>query len=86
VTASAWPERLDVIDESIVAPRRRLVARIAQSCCLGMRLRFARSCHGVVAADTALWGVAEATVDVTRSAGDAEMGAGERKARRKMIK
>jgi hypothetical protein len=85
VTASALPERLDVIDESIITPRRRLVATVAQSCRLWMRLRLAGSRHGVVAADTSLWGVAEASVDVTRRASDAEMGAGEGESRGKVI-
>ena len=82
VAAGARPERLDVIDEAVVAPRCGLVATFAVICRDGMRIkercRAGRS-HAVVAAETCRRRGLVAGVDVTRRARHASMRAGERK-------
>ena len=79
------PDGLDMIDQSIVAPGRGLVAALTKVRRYRMRLRLAGSGHRIVAADTRPRCVLEACVDVTRSTGDAEMRTGQRKSGRGVI-
>ena len=80
-------QRLRVIDESIIAPRRRLVAAFAIIRRRGMRQH--RSQAGkidrIVAAETPCRRILEPAIEVARRAGDAEMRAGQWEAGRSVI-
>ena len=73
-------ERLDVIDESIIAPCRRLVAALAIIRRRGMReyRSQAGKINRIVTAEASRRRVLEARVDVARRAGHAEVRSGER--------
>ena len=88
VAARARGERLDVIDEAIVAPRRRLVTAFAIIRRFGMRIeqrcRAGRG-HAVVAAEAGGRRVLESRVDVARRTLNGDVRAGQREAGRIVI-
>ncbi len=87
VAIGARSECLDMIDESIVAPRRRLVAAFAIIRRHGMRQHRcrARRGHAVVATKACPRRGLVARVDVARRARNADMRPGERKSGRIVI-
>jgi hypothetical protein len=74
-----------MVHESNIPPGRGQVAALAPVRRLWMRLRFARSRHGVVTADTLLRRALESSIDMTVGAGNAGVRADERKSSQKMI-
>ena len=77
-----------MIDEAIIAPRRRLVAALAivrRDRMRSQQRRSARRRHAVMAAEAVPRRRLEARIDVARRAWHADMGAGERKSGRIMI-
>jgi len=80
-------ERLDMIDELIIAPRRRLVAAFAVIRCHRMRQHrcCARRGHAVVATKACPRRGLVTPVDVARRARNADMRPGERKSGRIVI-
>lgn len=88
VATGARSERLDVIDETIVSPRRGLVAAFAVIRRDGMPIKErcrSRRGHAVMAAEAPRRRRLPARVDVTRRTRHADMGAGERKSGRIVI-
>jgi hypothetical protein len=82
------PERLDVIHEAIVAPRRRLMAALAVIRRYGMPIEErcrARRGHAVVAPETCRRRRLVTRVDVTRRTRNVAVRAGQRKSRRIVI-
>lgn len=76
VAVGAWPESLSVVDESVVAPRRRKMAAFTVIRGDGMRAEQrcgARSSHAVVAAETSRGGALIVPVDVARRTRDVDV-------------
>jgi len=85
VAGRAGRIRLNMIDETQVAPRRRQVAAFTEIRRLRMRWRFSLRARSVMTSETLLRRTLEAPVDVARCAVDARMGPGERKSGREVI-
>ena len=85
VAGRARGVRLDMVDETIIAPRRREVTAFAEVRRLRMRLRFSLGAGSIVAGDTLPGCTLETPVGMARCALDGGMRASQRIACREVI-